>query len=437
MKLFKSRRQNHPLKRANYKVLNDIPGSCKTLVYGNSQGTFRPVSVNANGAVLFRISDSSGKSFSLPLTAFGEIRTANLTPMVGWNFNYNINTDLLTTTGTVSVTDGKAQISATAGSSSTLETISALRYSPGQGALARFTALFDIPTNTGSKELIGIGSSSDGFFFGYNAKSPIEFGILRRKGGADAEWIPQSAWNSDKFNGTGPSGITLIPTKGNVYSIRYQWLGYGAITFHIENPTTGEATIVHRITYANANTTPSIYNPTLPLRAEVSSVGENLVLQTSSGMAFVEGVNNQAIITRNSVSASKSVSTKTNILTIQNNPHYAGGTNNNRVRILVDYMSTTSNGNNNVAIDLIKNASVTGTNYQSIGSNSVVQYDTTGTTVLNGRTFITYQMNNKESNQFLLSNLDIELAPGETLTVTGSSQTSNNIQVSLSWKELW
>lgn len=423
--------------RPNYKVINDNPENCKTLAYGNNSGVYHPLAVDSQGNVLSKLADSSGQAFSLPLTAFGEVRVAALTPMTGWNFNYNVNTDLLNTTGNVSVTNGKAQISAAAGNSSTLETIAALRYSPGTGALARFTAIFAVPGNTGSKELIGIGDRNDGFFFGYNAQNPVSFGILRRRGGSDVEWITQASWNGDKFNGTGASGVMLDPVKGNVYSIRYQ--GFGAITFNIENPSTGEAIIVHRISYANVSTVPSILNPTLPLHAEVVSVGETLTLQTASAMAFVEGESNQVIITRNSIAASKaSITTENNILTIKNKTDYAGGVNNNRVRVKVDYLSTAANGNNPASIRMIKNPTVYGSpSFSDIGINSVIQYDTAGTTVSGGRTYMTYQLAKQESNQLFIDNMDIELAPGDKLTITGTSTNTTTLQVTLSWKELW
>lgn len=78
--------------------------------------------------------------------------------------------------------------------------------------------LFDIHLDT---QLMGVGDDLDGFFFGYNGSS---FGILRRQNGTD-NWIPQSAWNNDTFDGNGRSGVALNATQGNVYSIQYQWLG--------------------------------------------------------------------------------------------------------------------------------------------------------------------------------------------------------------------
>lgn len=162
----------------------------------------------------------------LPSTAYGDVRTIELLPVVGWTFNYNINSDIILTTltgsGIANASNSMAVIetTASAGSSAKIETVKALRYTPGLGAMVRFSAAFTtgVPNST---QLIGVGDNLDGFFFGYNGSS---FGILRRQNGTD-NWIPQSAWNNDTFDGNGRSGVALNATQGNVYSIQYQWLG--------------------------------------------------------------------------------------------------------------------------------------------------------------------------------------------------------------------
>ena len=80
---------------------------------------------------------------------------------------------------------------------------------------------------------------------------------------ATDNWIYQSDWNVDKLDGTGASGMTLDPTKLNVYQIRYKWLGSGCIGFYIESNITGEFVLVHIIQRANQFQEVSIQNPSL------------------------------------------------------------------------------------------------------------------------------------------------------------------------------
>ena len=362
---------------------------------------------------------------NLPLTAFKDLRSTELLPVAGWTFNYNINSDLIRTTltgsGTATASNSMAvlQTGAAAASSAKIETIRALRYTPGLGGLVRCTAVFTTGV-ANSTQIIGVGDSVDGFFFGFNGAA---FGVLRRQNGTD-NWIPQTTWNVDKFNGTGLSGVTLDPTKGNVYSIEYQWLGFGAISFFIENPATGFPTLVHIIQYANANTIPSIFNPTLPVMAQVINTtnASNLTLSTSSAMGMVEGNGDtNSLVTVNSFSNSKTVTaTETSIFTLRNNATFQGKT--NRVRVQFSFLSVNSTGGNTAIVRLVVNATLGGTpTFVNISpTTSVMAADIAGTTVTGGSRKLTTVVNSPGDAQLSIIDQDLELSPGDTLTVSGA-----------------
>jgi len=61
--------------------------------------------------------------------------------------------------------------------------------------------------------------------------------------------VSQSAWNTDKLDGTGASGITLDLTKSQIFFIDFQWLGVGRVRtgFVIG----GALHYVHNFTFAN------------------------------------------------------------------------------------------------------------------------------------------------------------------------------------------
>ncbi len=81
------------------------------------------------------------------------------------------------------------------------------------------------------------------------------------------EFIAQTDWNIDVMDGTGnsnnPSGLLLIPTNGNVYQIQVQYMGFGMLTFSIENENTGLFQPVHQIKYANSFTVRNLKIPNL------------------------------------------------------------------------------------------------------------------------------------------------------------------------------
>lgn len=387
--------------------------------------------------------DGANNAYSIPLTSFNDLRVANLTPMVGWTFNYNINSDyILTSTsngGSATQANSMGVLSTSTASNGTakITTRKAMRYCPGIGGLVRFTALFSKGA-ANSEQIIGLGDDVDGFFFGYNG---TQFSILRMQNGT-SNWTAQSAWNVDKMDGNGPSGIMLNTQYGNVYTIQYQWLGFGVINFYITSSTTGQPVLVHRINYPNTAAVPSIYNPCLPLMASVANNGNstNLVLKTAAAMAFCEGDGNSlAIITRNSVSNSVSLTAPTdqNVITLFNNQTFAGRT--NRTRIRLDLISTSSDGAKAVTFKLLRNAAITGTlSYTPINtSTSVIQYALATTTANAGMQIITFETAINSSTQLLLSSMNIFLAPGDTLTLQATSSNNNQLDCSLSWEELW
>ena len=103
--------------------------------------------------------------------------------------------------------------------------------------------------------------------------------------------ILQSAWNYDKMDGTGPSGMVLNPQRGNVFQIGFQYLGQGNAFFSIENENTGQMALVHQIKNANNRTTPVLRNPNLSgLVASTNTTSTTSVeVRCASIATFTEG----------------------------------------------------------------------------------------------------------------------------------------------------
>jgi len=104
-------------------------------------------------------------------------------------------------------------------------------------------------------------------------------------------FIPSSSFNFDKLDGTGPSGMVFDPTKGNVFEMGIQYLGYGNARFSIEDPELGTPVPFHMIKNANSRTTPVLKNPNLAILATSANIGgtQNTTLKTASMAAFTEG----------------------------------------------------------------------------------------------------------------------------------------------------
>jgi hypothetical protein len=225
------------------------------------------------------------------------------------------------------------------------------------------------------------------------------------------------------MNGTGSSGITLDPTKGNVYKIQYQWLGFGAINFYIESQVTGGFILVHQISYANQNTTTSVVNPSLPLwvKAINTTNNTNIVVKVPSMAAFVEGVVNDTGVPYAINNQKSAVTTQLNILTIRNNATFGGITNRKLVNPLVLSIANTSNADS--LFRLILNTTLGGVpSYTDISTNtSCVAYDVAGTTITGGRLVGAFYVNGNTQNQIEISYLPFVLNPSDTLTISATS----------------
>lgn len=79
--------------------------------------------------------------------------------------------------------------------------------------------------------------------------------------------IPQSAWNLDKADGTGPSGYRLDLTKMQMFYIDYSWYGAGSIRFGFRGHK-GEIIYCHKVQNNNLNTSAYMRSGNLPARYE-------------------------------------------------------------------------------------------------------------------------------------------------------------------------
>jgi hypothetical protein len=79
--------------------------------------------------------------------------------------------------------------------------------------------------------------------------------------------IPQSQWNLDKLDGTGPSGYNLDLSKMQMFYIDYSWYGAGFIRWGFRT-TGGNLTYCHKLANNNVNTEAYMRSGNLPARYE-------------------------------------------------------------------------------------------------------------------------------------------------------------------------
>lgn len=395
---------------------------------------------------------------ALPETAFGEILTSQLHPQFQYSFEYTVdNTDLLENTvvngGSVTQADAMAVLgtSTTTASSAMTESYRHAKYRAGVGGIARFTALFTSPVE-GTEQYIGLmdipGSSAtfkNGYAIGYNGTT---FGVQRFQNDSLIT-VAQADWNVDTM-GAGelnPSGMTLVHTNLNVFEIRFQYLGAGAIEFCVEDDKTGKFVVAHRILYANKEIEPSTHQPNFHfiLWVDNKATTSDIVLKTASFGYFTEGLTTFIELHQpqnaSGLKEKTSITTETAIFTIRNKNIYAGKT--NFIDIFIENILASieaSSTNNLGSVRLVKNATLGGTpSYTDINTtDSVVEIDVAGTTVTGGKEIAVIPLAGKnDKSNFDFTPFKIILKHNETLTVAGKSANSATMNSAGLWRELF
>jgi len=102
--------------------------------------------------------------------------------------------------------------------------------------------------------------------------------------------VPQSQWNIDKCDGTGPSGYNLDLTKMQMFYIDYSWYGAGFIRWGLRGAT-GDVIYCHKLINNNVNAEAYMRSGNLPGRYESESRPPTTKLSASiNGTQTVIGI---------------------------------------------------------------------------------------------------------------------------------------------------
>lgn len=403
-----------------------------------------------------RIIDGKGyeSDVKLPKSAFGDLRTIELSPIFQGSFEYTvantrINTNTVVSGGAVTQASGMAVLTSgtTTGASARLRSTKPAKYRSGLGGLIRFTSLFS-PGVANTEQIIGLadelGSSTifqNGYMIGYIG---TVFGFHRFQNDAITT-IAIADWD-DPLNGSRNSGMTIDLTKLNVWEIRFQYLGAGEIELFVEDDSTGSFILVHRINYTNSNITPSVHNPNFRFNMWVeNNASSSVIIKSSSYGFFIEGYTKHKELHQPQFSSEKqtvgSVTSELALFTIRCKSTY--NSKNNFIDVLIERLSVAieaSSANNLGSWRLVKNATIGGSpSYSDINAtDSVMEIDVAGTTVASGTTLIDGDLAGKNDKDIEnLTDFQILLTRTDTLTLAVTSANSATFNGSLLWKELF
>jgi hypothetical protein len=181
-----------------------------------------------------------------------------------------------TTTGTASISYNANQsteiltVGTASGDAVTRESRRVFPYQPGKSLQVMQTFVF-APAKANLRQRAGYFSRQNGYYLELDGTS-VSF--VRRSfvtGEVIETRIPQSEWNVDKLNGTGPSDVALDLTKAQIFFSEYEWLGAGSVRlgFAVD----GLFIVAHQFNHANRVDSVYITTASLPIRYEIENTG--------------------------------------------------------------------------------------------------------------------------------------------------------------------
>lgn len=215
---------------------------------------------NANSSNTPAIDAFGRQRTSQPFTVFDSKQVFDTQPLI-WNNSLTnatatYNTNQASTTLAISAAIGVG----------IRQTYRRFQYQPGKSQLVLMTGVLGAGVANATKRL-GLFDDNNGLFF---ELAGATLRVVRRTnvtGTPTDNPVNQSAWNLDKLDGTGPSGVTLNPALTQIFVIDFEWLGVGRVRFGVV--INGVIVYCHEMNHANVLNLVYMSTPNLPLRYEV------------------------------------------------------------------------------------------------------------------------------------------------------------------------
>ena len=254
-------------------------------------------------------------------------------------------------------------------------------YQPGKGLLVLATFVMDGSQNLNLTQRVGYYNAQNGVFF-QRIDGTYSFVLRSYVTGSvsDARTVNQSSWNGDKLDGTGPSGLTLDPSKAQILWMDFEWLGVGSVRcgFIIN----GQYIVCH--TFENANVIANVYMTTaiLPVRYEiVSTAAVAASMKAICCTVISEGGFEQTSIDHVARRTSILPTISTTFLPLVSIRLAAGRLGAVVLPNRVQMLPTTSQ---NYEIALVKNPTLTSASWVAVPTDSNVEYDVSATVMTGG-----------------------------------------------------
>jgi hypothetical protein len=242
------------------------------------------------------------------------------------------------------------------------------------------------PAQTDLRQRVGYFGTDNGIYIQLrgNTLSFVERSLVT--GIVTESIVNQAAWNADTMDGNGPSGVILDITKAQILFMDIEWLGEGTVRlgFVID----GVFIVCHRFNHANLITSTYITTASLPLRYEITNEGtataatlkqvcSTVISEGGYELRGAQQAIGTPILTPRTFAAAGTfypmVSLKLTAAKLD-------------AVVILTAVSLLGLGNGkNYAWRVLNGSTTTGGAWVSVGADSAVEYNITGTSAAGGR----------------------------------------------------
>lgn len=336
--------------------------------------------------------------------AFGRLRTSAPYTLFDSSHRYADNNLWSTATVTGGSTSFNAaqglvdmNVTTAAGAEVIRETTKVFSYQPGKSLLVMDTFVFNAP-KTNLRQRVGYYGSANGYYLELGGttnslcfveRSSVTGSLVETKiSQAGGVYGPSdTGWNVDPLNGTGPSGLTLDPTKAQILFLDMEWLGVGTVRlgFVID----GTFILCHQFQHANLIASTYITSASLPMRYEIANLGVTASASTLKQICTTV-ISEGGYELRGSQQSVGTSITAPKALTVAGTFYPVVSLQLKTSRLdaiaILTAISILGSGNNEVySWRVVASGTVAGGTWVSAGDSSSVEYNLTGTGITGGR----------------------------------------------------
>lgn len=271
------------------------------------------------------------------------------------------------------------------GAQAIMQSRSYLRYIPGKSLFPMMTFVMGATPSANVAKRAGYYDNSNGLYLEWTSTGKRFVRRSSVSGSVVNTSYEQADWNVDPLNGSGPSGLTLDLTMGQIFWIDFQFLGVGTVRFGFE--INGKLYVCHQLQHANLTSTqPYIATANLPLRYEIvntGTAGATATMGCICGKVDSEGGFEPQGFQFSASNGATGITTSTTLKPILSiRPGLTFGGIANRAWLIPQHANVFATGTQDHYYQIIWNATLTGASWTAVNATyAMAEYDVSSTVV--------------------------------------------------------